>query len=73
MRFQYLRCVKGFDKQMLLANKLNISRTTISMWEKGKSYPSIPMIHKIAKVFNCEPEIVFKSFEVKGDTTNVKL
>ena len=48
MKFLKLRKVKGFDKQSELAIALDISRTTISMWEKGKSYSSIPTILKIA-------------------------
>lgn len=63
--FSKLRKVKGFDKQSTLANALNISRTTISMWEKGKSYPTIPMIYRIAKILHATPEDVFKSFDVE--------
>lgn len=65
MKFVKLRKVRGFDNQLKLANELKISRTTISMWEKGKSYPSIPTIYKLAKILEVTPEEVFKSFEVK--------
>ena len=71
MKFLKLRKVKGFDKQSELAIALDISRTTISMWEKGKSYPSIPTIHKIAKILKVTPEEVFKSFEVKEDSNEL--
>ncbi len=67
MKFVKLRKVRGFDNQLKLANELKISRTTISMWEKGKSYPSIPTIYKLAKILKVTPEEVFKSFEVKED------
>lgn len=67
MKFVKLRKVRGFDNQLKLANELKISRTTISMWEKGKSYPSIPTIYKLAKILKVTPEEVFRSFEVKED------
>lgn len=64
-KFKRLRVSNGFDKQVDLSVLLDISRTTISMWEKGKSFPTIPTIYKIAKILKVEPEEVFKSFEVK--------
>lgn len=33
-----------------LAKKLNLSRTTITKWETGKTYPRIQMLLKIAKI-----------------------
>lgn len=52
-------------KQIDMAKQLGIRESTISMWEKGKSYPSIPTIYKLAKILKVTPEEVFKSFEVK--------
>ena len=52
-------------KQIDMAKQLGIRESTISMWEKGKSYPSIPTIYKLAKILEVTPEEVFKSFEVK--------
>ena len=66
MTFKKLRKVNGFDNQQELANHLNIARTTISMWENGISYPSVPTIYKLAKVLNVTPEEVFKSLPVIG-------
>ena len=54
-------------KQFELAKNLNLQTSTVSMWEKGKSYPSIPTIYKIARILKVTPEEVFKSFEVKED------
>ncbi len=35
-----------------LADKLNVSRQTISNWENGKFYPDIDALVKISKCFN---------------------
>lgn len=64
MNFKDLRIANGYYKQEVLAKKLKISRTTISMWENGLSYPTVPTIHKIANLFNVEPTKVFLSFVV---------
>lgn len=61
-RFKELRIQAGFVKQENLAKELKIARTTISMWENGLSFPTIPTIYKIAKLFDIEPEKVFLSF-----------
>ena len=58
-------------KQYELAKNLDLQTSTVSMWEKGKSYPSIPTIHKIAKILKVTPEEVFKSFEVKEDSNEL--
>ena len=36
-----------------LAEKLNVKRSTLSMWELEKSTPSVKTLFKIAKVFGC--------------------
>ena len=66
MTFKKLRKLKGYKKQSELAKELSISRTTISMWETGESYPTLPTIYKIAKLFSEKPEMIFLCFEVKG-------
>ncbi len=38
--------------QEQLAEKLNVSRQTISNWENGKFYPDIDALVKISKCFN---------------------
>lgn len=66
MTFKRLRKAKGFDNQYALAKILHISRTTISMWENGISYPTIPTIYKLAEILGEPAEVVFKSFPIKG-------
>ena len=31
---------------------LNVSQDTISLWERGKSYPSFDLLYKICKTFS---------------------
>ena len=38
--------------QAEVADKLNISPSTWSKWENGKSYPDVVEIEKIEKLFN---------------------
>lgn len=64
MNFKDLRQEYGYQNQDALAQKLNISRTTISMWESGHSFPTVPTIHQIANLFNIKPENVFSCFIV---------
>ncbi len=40
----------GF-KQAEAAERLNVAPETLSRWEKGKSYPSLPMINEIEKLY----------------------
>lgn len=42
-----------------LAEKLEVSRQTISSLEKGRYNPSIMLAFKIARVFSCRIEDVF--------------
>lgn len=36
-----------------LAERLNISRTTVAMWETGNSMPRAETLMQLAKIFNC--------------------
>lgn len=45
--------------QQDVANKLNISRQTISAIEKGKYNPSLGLAFKIARLFKCKIEDIF--------------
>ena len=38
-------------KQNEAAEKLNVTPETLSRWENGKSYPNVPQINKIEKLY----------------------
>ena len=43
-----------------LAKSLNVSRTTVTMWENNKSLPSITTVKKIAEVLGCTVDDLLK-------------
>ena len=45
-----LRKIKGFTQEEL-ASKLNVTRQTISKWEKGYSVPDAEILEKLAEIF----------------------
>lgn len=53
--------------QELLAEQLNVSRSTISNWETGRHYPDIEMIVSISNILNTSLDDL-----LKGDTKMVK-
>ncbi|NLK71696.1 MAG: helix-turn-helix domain-containing protein [Clostridiales bacterium] len=52
-----IRKEKGYSQQKL-AEKLGVSRSTISMWEIGSSQPDNEMIIKIAEVFGVTTDYI---------------
>jgi transcriptional regulator with XRE-family HTH domain len=51
-RLKELREEKGL-KQSELASKFTVTAATISMWENGKTEPSIANLKLLAEMFNC--------------------
>ena len=51
---QYLRKTNGNMTQEKLAEKLNISRQTVSKWESGEAYPEIPKLLDLCDIFHCK-------------------
>lgn len=49
---EYLRKSKKLSQEEL-ANKLNISRQSVSKWESGAAYPETEKILAICKIFDC--------------------
>ena len=46
--------------QSELAEKLNVSAFTISMWENGKTEPRLSQAKELANIFNCSlDDIIF--------------
>ena len=44
-----------------LAEKLSVTRQTVSCWENGKSEPDIDTLMKIAEIFKTDINILLKS------------
>ncbi|MGP9780853.1 helix-turn-helix transcriptional regulator [Glutamicibacter sp. AOP12-B1-11] len=53
------RLERGFSQQAL-ADELGVSRQTIISLEKGRYDPSLPLAFKLAEVFGCRIEDLFR-------------
>jgi len=53
--------------QQEVADKLNVSRQTISNWEVGKSYPDTPTLIEISNFYNLSLD-----YMLKGDLNFMK-
>lgn len=51
MNLKYFRMMNGLSQQRL-ANKLGVSRSTVAMWETGKSQPDNSLLLKSAQILN---------------------
>ena len=49
--------------QMVLADKLEVNQTAVSMWETGKSVPRYNKLVKMAQLFGCSIEELMKREE----------
>ena len=65
MRLAQLR-KKHKMSQQALANKLNISRSAIAMWETGRCDPDIDTIKKIANIFNVSVGFLLEETNIPG-------
>lgn len=52
-----LRTEHGYN-QTKLAEKLNVSRSTIAMWETGKAEPNSDMLIRLSKIFNVSVDLL---------------
>lgn len=50
---RFLREKNNFTQQQL-ADKLNVSFTTVSSWETGNSEPKMGMLERLAIIFGCD-------------------
>lgn len=57
---QYLRQLSGNMTQEALADKLNVSRQTISKWEIDASNPEMEKALELCKIFNCSLDNLFR-------------
>ena len=59
MNVKQLRLSKKLT-QYQLAKKLKIQRSTVSMWETGRSYPNATILKKLAKILDCTIDDLLK-------------
>ena len=53
VNLQYLRKLHGGMTQERLAERLEVSRQTVSKWETGEAYPELDKLMEISKLFSC--------------------
>lgn len=58
MRIKELRMARNMTQDEL-AKRLDISRTTVTMWEKGSAFPRAELLPKLARVLNCKIDELF--------------
>lgn len=46
--------------QDAVANQLGITRSTVAMWESGKSIPTARLLPKLAVILNCTVDDLLK-------------
>ena len=69
---QYLRQLSGGMTQEALAEKLNVSRQTISKWESDAANPEMDKALELCKVFNCSLDNLFRGFLDFIDKCHIK-
>lgn len=52
MRIKELR-IKAELSQALLAEKMNVTQSTVSLWESGYAFPASDKLPKLAEVLGC--------------------
>lgn len=61
-KLKRLRAENKFTQEQL-AEKLNVSRSTISSWETGRSYPDLEMVIEICDCFNVSLDFLLRKDE----------
>ena len=64
-RLKVLRAERDWS-QAELAELLNVSRQTVNALETGKYDPSLPLAFKLAALFACKIEDIFKPDFING-------
>lgn len=71
-KIQQLRKLSGFTQEQL-AEKLNVSRQTVSKWELGTSTPDLESMICFSKLFNVSLDDIIQDEGEKVVTSNEKL
>lgn len=62
-RIKELRMENG-KSQTEFAKLLNVSQDTISLWERGKSYPTTDCLYKICKTYSVSADYLLGLDEI---------
>jgi transcriptional regulator with XRE-family HTH domain len=54
------------------AEKLNVSRQTISKWETGQTVPELLKVKLLSKLYNVSYDYLISSSKISGDLTNIE-
>lgn len=65
-RMKELRAQKGMT-QAILAQKMNISRATVAMWESGKNEPNADALKQLAQLLGCTVDYLLGSDAAQSD------
>lgn len=57
---QYLRKLHGSMTQEKLAERMNVSRQTISKWETGEAAPELEKLLELSRLFSCSLDVLLK-------------
>ena len=57
---QYLRRLHGGMTQEKLAERMGVSRQTISKWETGEVYPELDKLLELSRLFSCTLDALLK-------------
>lgn len=72
---QYLRRLNMNMTQEALAEKLNVSRQTISKWEMDTAFPEMEKAMELCSIFHCTLDNLFREEmdKQKGDYSNIRV
>lgn len=70
LKLKELRTQGGISQQHL-ANFLNVSRSTVAMWETGKSEPDSSNLKKLSEFFNVSIDYLLGNSEQKENSPAV--
>ena len=57
---QYLRRLHGNMTQEKLAERMNVSRQTVSKWENGEAVPDVDKLLELSRLFSCTLDALLK-------------
>ena len=60
VNLQYLRRLHGGMTQEKLAEKMNVSRQTVSRWETGEVIPDVEKLLELSRLFSCTLDALLK-------------